>query len=326
VGINELKIQMAESSLRLRPSQRATVDLITALEEFLNASCMGKLPQTLSYNGNPTDPTCIARMRRVLEINPGNPVGVCVRDGISAQTCVAAYNGQQLRGFWGSSSSEDIDPALRVGLSANDTDKLSKIEESLSSVDNKYRSATTDEEKRAYIEDASNLYEQALAISCKVSSLILEPSEKSVSGGEPTEIAQARAKLLQIPPAIRGDYQKEMMNKAEAELAKPGTSSDRKALLTRLLQVIEKPDGAPALEADQTTRVRMVLGRCYQLIDRAVKANPNNPSPVCYREGWYSPQCIQAQLKVRVQRQREELIAQGKNPNSVGTPSIISSF
>jgi hypothetical protein len=64
LGLPEIKVEMAESRLKLNPSPQALNDLVIALEELLNSKCMTKLPQTLTYPGNPSDPICIARMQR----------------------------------------------------------------------------------------------------------------------------------------------------------------------------------------------------------------------------------------------------------------------
>lgn len=47
VGLNELKIEMAETRLKLVKDPKIISDLASALEEYLNTTCMAKLPNPL---------------------------------------------------------------------------------------------------------------------------------------------------------------------------------------------------------------------------------------------------------------------------------------
>jgi hypothetical protein len=324
--LNEIKIEMAESRLRLRHNSRTVSDLVTALEGYLNSWCMPKLLQTLSYPGNPTDPNCITRTARILELNPGNPVGVCVRDGIAAKSCVEAYHNQTVEVFYSGSSREGVDPALRAGLSATDSEKVTKLEEILNDLNRKYQESTTEEDKRAFIKDATLLYEQVLSVACKISSVSFEPDTDAPETSEPSEVAQARERLLQIPPAIRGDYQREMLDKAQKEFTSSDTSKERKEVLGLLLKVIEDPTVALPRKAPAMKRSRMVLSKCFDLIKQASKAVPDLPHTTCHREGWHTPQCVTAIKKWRILKQQEENTVRVK-PGPKPTPqSVITHF
>lgn len=327
VGINELKIQMAESRLKLLPNQKAVSDLVVALEEFLNTSCMGNIQHTLTYAGNPTNPSCISRMQKILEINPGNPVGLCVRDGIGSEGCIEAYKNQKLQYHVQGSSDPETDPVLKVGLSAADTERLTKILETLKGIDDRYQKASEDAEKKKLLDDAALIYDQALSVACKVSALQLKPIENTDKTSEPIEVTQARERLLQVPSALRTDYQREMANKVQKELETPNLSADRQKTLREVLKVIDDPTAVPTQDAAHTVRTRIVLEQCYELIEQAKAASPNLPSPICHQEGWYSPQCILALKRWRILKQQEESGGRGKGtPAPVATSSMISTF
>ena len=327
VGINELKIQMAESRVKLLPNQKAVSDLVVALEEYLNTSCMGNIQHTLMYAGNPTDPSCLARMQKILEINPGNPVGLCVRDGIGSEGCISAYKNQKLEYHVQGSSDPEADPVLKVGLAAADSERLTKILETLKGIDERYRNASDDAEKKKLLDDAALIYDQALSIACKVSALKLTPVDEANKQAEHIEVTQARERLLQVPSAIRSDYQREMANKVQKELETPNLPADRQKVLQEVLKVIENPTALPAQDAAHTVRTRIVLEQCYELIEQAKTASPNLPSPICHQEGWYSPQCILALKRWRILKQQEVSVGRGKGtPAPVATSSMISTF
>jgi hypothetical protein len=315
LGLTEIKVQMAESRLKLNPSPQAINDLIVALEDFLNTTCLAKLPQTLSYSGNPSDPVCIARMQQVLEINPGNPVGLCVRDGITAQSCVDAYQNQQISIFYPSSSLEGLDPALKVGLSAADLTKIAGFEQSLANIDAQYRAAIDDVTKRKLLDDAALVYEQALSVACRISSLKFQPKESSAPSKDHLELEQTKERLLQVPPAIRGDYQRQAAEKVQQELQSGNVSAERRETLQLMLRIIDSPEEPLPQKAQETIRTRVVLAKCYDFMEQAKKAAQDLPSSTCYREGWYSPQCIQALKRWRAVQKQAEAKATPKAPN-----------
>jgi hypothetical protein len=325
VGLNELKIEMAESRLKLSANPKIMSDLVSALEEYLNTTCMAKLPQTLSYAGNPTIPTCITRAQRLLEIHPGNPVAICVQEGIAQKPCIDAYQDQKIWVVY-PSSKEDVDPSLKVGLSAATLDRIGKVQESLKDVNSKYQEAMTPDEKRALLNDAATLYDQILHMACKISAVGLSPEKENQDQVEPPEIAQARAKLLQIPSAIRVDYQREMTANAHKELDDPKTTPERAAQIKELLAVIQNPTGLSPYQTANLKRTRYILATCAETLDMAQRIVPDLPGVTCYRQGWYTPQCTYAMKKWRMQKQQEAAKAKGTAGPTSPKASIISTF
>lgn len=326
MGINEIKIEMAETRLKVNSSLETTIDLMIPLEEYLNTNCLGKLAQSLTYAGNPSDPTCIARMQRILEINPSNPVGLCVRDGITAQSCIEAYQKQSTEVFLGDPDQGTVDPAMKVGLSSNDQSRVAQLQETVRLIDEKYQRAPNDEEKRALIKDAIVHYDQAMSIACRLTSVSLRPQSGETETVEHPEVAKTRARLLQVPPGIRGDYQREMAQQVAGELNASETSKERREILLQMQKVIENPEGPIAVNASNTMRVRYILPLCNDLIKKAEKVTPESPTPTCHRSGWLSPQCISAVKRWRALKQREESLARGENPAKATNQSMISTF
>jgi hypothetical protein len=329
LSVNELKIEMAESSWKIKRSLRNLTELANALEAYLNENCFGDMLKTLSYAGPPTNPDCLARMDRLLDIYPDNPVATCLRDGIEAQSCSDTYRGQSMKQFSPSTSEEDVpDPALRVGLSAQDVQKLRAINETLSNINKDYQTASTDDEKQKHTDDAMHLYDQALSIACKIVALQLEDPAggKTVEEEHPT-IREVREKLLKIPPALRPEYQERMTTEAEEELAKAkGSPSDQKLILKKI-EVIQNPEVDTTPRAAGKLRYRVVLPECYDLVGKSAILVPNLPSPTCHRDGWQSPQCLAAVKKWHAYRnQVAERKRKGQQRVQPTPGSQISSF
>jgi hypothetical protein len=326
IGLNELKIEMSESRLKMSKNPKVLNDLVKALEDYLNTKCMTQLLQTLIYTGNPTDPTCIARMDRLLELNPGNPVATCTRDGIAAKSCIDAYQNQKIYPVAQGSTNENIDSSLRVGLSDATLAKIGKVEETLLGVNRKYQDASTPEEKKALINDAATLYDQAMSMACRPSSIALIPRASDEHLRKPTERTQARERLMQIPAAIRKDYQREMEEKAMKEMGDPATSETRKKELQELIKIIQDPTAGSSIQSQNMDRTRFILAKCANLIDMAISIVPNLPAAVCYREGWHTPQCVVALKRWRALKQHEQVTGKGTAAPTSSTPSMISTF
>lgn len=326
LDINELKITMAENSLKVNPSLRTLSELTSALEQSLNSRCFGDMLRTLSYQGPPQDPACLARIDRLLEVYPNNPVAVCLRDGIEAPSCRSAYQEQHLVAFSGGSSYQD--PALKVGLSENDSKRLGQLSGALQDVDTAFRNAATDEQKLKSLEDGANLYDQILSIACKVAGLRLdEPADRKEDKEDPS-IRDVRERLLKIPPALRGDYQRQLLQQAEEELAKAKNDTTQKKIIIQKINVIQNPDQKKTLSAAGTLRMRVVLSQCKDFIEKFEKILPDAPAPPCYRAGWYSPQCINALRNWRAYHQELSKRVEKSRPKPfTPTPSpLISTF
>lgn len=319
LSVNELKIEMAESSWKIKRSLRNLTELANSLEAYLNENCFGDMLKTLSYAGPPTNPDCLARMDRLLDIYPDNPVATCLRDGIEAQSCGDAYRGQSMKQFSPSTSEEDVpDPALRVGLSAQDVQKLRAINETLGNINKDYQKAAADSEKQQHTDDAMHLYDQALSIACKIVALQLEdPTAGKTVESEHPAIREVREKILKIPPALRPEYQERLTTEAEEALAKAKDSPTEQKMILKKIEVIQNPEVDTTPRTTGKLRYRVVLPECYDLVAKAAILVPNLPSPTCHRDGWQSPQCLVAVKKwhayrnqVAERKRRDQKLAQ----------------
>jgi len=329
LSVSDLKIEMAESSWKIKQTLQTLVELANALEKYLNENCFGDMLRTLSYEGPPTNPDCIARMEQLLDIYPENPVAICLRDGIAAQSCSDAYRGQSMKQFSPSTSLEESpDAALRVGLSAADVDKLRAINETLGNVNKDYQQSSSDNDKQKHMDDAMHLYDQAMSIACKVVAVQLEdPSTGKSPEKEDSAVREIREKLLKIPPTLRADYQNRLMTEAEEELAKAKKDPYKIRLIQQKIAAISNPEVDTRPTAAGKIRYRVVLPDCYELVGKASILVPKLPSATCHRDGWQSPQCMAAvkkwndyRAKIAEQKRRSEKRAQP-------TPgSQISSF
>jgi hypothetical protein len=265
-------------------------------------------------------------MDRLLELNPENPVATCTRDGIAAKSCIDAYQNQKIYPVAQGSTNENIDSSLRVGLSDATLAKIGKVEETLLGVNRKYQDASTPEEKKALINDAATLYDQAMSMACRPSSIALIPRASDEHLRKPTERTQARERLMQIPAAIRKDYQREMEEKAMKEMGDPATSETRKKELQELIKIIQDPTAGSSIQSQNMDRTRFILAKCANLIDMAISIVPNLPAAVCYREGWHTPQCVVALKRWRALKQHEQVTGKGTAAPTSSTPSMISTF
>jgi hypothetical protein len=269
-------------------------------------------------------------MERLLDIYPNNPVATCLRDGIESQSCSDAHREQSMKQFTNASSSfEQIpDPALKVGLSAQDREKLKALNETLANLNSDYQKAATDSDKQKLTDDAMHLYDQALGIACKIVAVDLEePESAKKKEDEDYSVREVREKLLKVPIAMRREYQDKLMTEAEEELAKAKNSERTREIVLKKIAAIQNPDTDQLPTTAGKLRYRVVLPECYELVGKSSVLLPNLPSPTCHRDGWQSPQCLMALKKWRAYRaQVEEIKRRNEKATAPTPPSQISSF
>jgi hypothetical protein len=269
-------------------------------------------------------------MERLFEIYPDNPVALCLRDGITAKSCRNAYQQQKWEQFSDNSSTGKLlDPTLKIGLSARDQKKVKALRETIQNVNRDYQKATSDEDKQQNLDDALQLYDQLLSITCKLTTISLEESiaERMRKYEDPT-ITETRQKLLQIPINLRADYQKKMIEQTELEIARNKADKYRVALLLDKIKAIQNPERSENITARGAVRKRIVLPECYETVQQAGAIIPQFPSPVCHRIGWNSPQCLDGIKQWREYRLEVQKAALARKlKNATPTPNkVISSF
>lgn len=327
LGINELKLQMAESTYKLRPSIKTLSDLISSLEEVINATCLAQLPRTLSFPGKPSDPTCVGYMERLLELYPENPVGLCLRDGIDAPSCADAYKKQAVAVYDPSQHDGGLsDPSLRIGLTRQEDEKLQLLSEALANLNQQYQSTQDAPEKQRLVDQATDIYDQALAISCRITGTTLIQTSETFDPSSDAEIRDIRQKLLPLPQSVREDHQGRMLSQAEEKLKGMKVGSADWKRQQGVIQTIKRPDLEPIPLASSLQRTRLVLATCAQFIQEAAAATQGFPAPTCHKDGWYTPQCIQALKSWRSLKAQRKAVLSG-TPGAPARPtSVISTF
>jgi hypothetical protein len=319
VGVLELRIQMAENSLKFVNNTANLTELISALEDYLNGKCFGDLYKTLDYKGSPTDPTCVGYMDRLLQLNPDNPAATCLRDGISAQSCVDAYLNQKTASYYpGAYDAEVRSPILKSGMSATEVDKLSKLSLTLKEVNSKYQSTQDLDEKTRLMDDALALYDQMLGTACRITAVRFAPRSNTNVSSEDREIREVREKLLKIPAKIRSEHQERMIAEVETRLAAAKNNPTEKARLLALIEAIRSPSGDGTMTVKTRERVRLILPQCKELIAQCLAAFPKAPAPTCHQDGWVTPSCIRAVRQYRTERQQRQVAAQATQRGATG--------
>ena len=130
---------------------------------------------------------------------------------------------------------------------------------------------------------------------------------------------------------MRPDYQRQMREQAEDELARYSGEARGKDELIKLIQVIDSPDDTRAgPEFRNLQRTRIVLPTCFRAIEQAETFLPKFPGSACFGQGFQTPQCVQALRAWREEKERERKAEKAKlalTPGAKPTPAnIIASF
>ena len=256
---------MAAAQYEIRPSFMTRTDLITNLSRAVDAHCMGTLPRDLAYTPNHS-PYCEQLITYTLSIDPQNPDAICARDGIDASTCREAY-----REVATSSSVSYRDSASVMQRFGNDST----------------------------IHDAE--------VSMQVDAILkdLYPA-KSAYATEKNETNRLRLAALYITlldrvcaaPKIapNPDYLKDRtaQDRALQSTGAPAAKEKRFAdMLSRLANTPGRPTPIPAV----ISRTRLMSISCLDHVREALQYIPELPRAICHRDGFFSPNCIDALRK-----------------------------
>jgi hypothetical protein len=239
---------------------------------------------------------------------------------------VSAYQNQRTEPYFGSNSNEDVPSlALKAGMPAADIERLDKLSLTMKDVDKKYRETEETGEKSQLMQDAQKLYDQMLSVACRITATTFVQRKDIKQSVEDPEIKEVREKILKIPLKLRAEYQERMVSQAEERLSKVRDNKTEQDRLIALIAAIKNPEDDSSWSSEKNERVRLILPKCREIMQQCLKAFPDAPSPVCYREGWYTPQCIKALEGYRVALQQKQQPKDG-SATPVSTPSVISKF
>ena len=188
-------------------------------------------------------------------------------------------------------------------------------------------SAAQDDTARwAVLDELLPVYDTMLGIACRVVVLRLREKKNPDISSQQPQYLEVKDKLSRIPSALREEYQENIIQEYEAKLAEAKADKD-KELYRAIIILARDPDAVAPISAANAERVRFVLPECVGIIADTSKIAPLFPSPICHREGWYTPQCITAiKSWYRLKQQRTET-----KPGAKGTPGskknpMISEF
>lgn len=290
-AVETLKLQasLAENGYGIDKSESSALALIVAYERLIGPLCMPALHRTLSHPGAPTDPRCLEYMDKIVALDPENPIVLCARDGIDAQTCRSAFAAQQIETFIpGSSAATWTAGTPRPTDSLNEQLAVSSVESKaqpimsrINLLEYQLRSnrALSAEDREKLVKS----YREGLDLSCRLTKLELR-------GTGPTKPTLNIASAGPLPAA----------SPTQPPLF-PGlaTGTKRKSPFD---EVLEQFGGAPPTPAslpakDGRVRIRKITDRCKDLVNRALRFDRRMALPICYRDGFYSPACIDARRR-----------------------------
>jgi flagellar basal body-associated protein FliL len=314
--MSSLALDLAESLYRIKPSPKSTEAFVQALELFLVERCIPTDTfRTLQPPPPPADPKCMARLRELNEINPGNPIGTCLQAGLGSPACRDAYLAQTTQVYDGSqdTQAELLDPALKSGISARGQSDLSTFRQELERLSEEYSSASSNEEMTRTRRKIYAVYDKMMAITCSVIVTKLVPAAVPTAVAEDPRIKEVREKLSKIPAHLRADYQKQMVEKYEEELSRSEGNADGKKVIVDIIRAIQQPAVEVEVKNIAFQRFRFLLQDCENLLSHVASIEAQLPHPTCYRTGWLSPQCFDA---LTVYNRLKKSLAEAARPPS----------
>ena len=285
--ILDLEYDLIEATYRGNPSETNRAMIVEVMERYINARCMPGLQKDLGWNGMGSgDTRCRRMVDFALEIDPTNPPALCARDGIDSPSCAAAYEGQALQVISttsGKSAPSDLDAILEAKKEKDDPE----IESAYSSALSDFRGdkLQSEEKKNAVYRSL----QAGLSKFCRVS----------------------RTKVLAVPSPTPSVAASKSPATTPTSIVKPID-----AMLAEIAD--RKKTGSPSSLAK---RHRLVSPLCSKWITRANEFDPKHWLAGCYKDGFYSPRCIQARRRDLLEKRKST----GKS-TSVDFNSVIEKF
>ncbi len=278
---------LAENSYAIGKSDQSKLALLVAYERVIGPLCMPGLHRTLTYDGKPGDPRCLEYLGKIEALDPSNAMAICAREGIDAKSCRAAFAGQRVEIFIPGRTTTS--PNTNAGA-AELEEKLStsSIEPQLKVLADRiytleYQSRGTTTPNSAEKENLTKLLNEALGLACRLTKLELK-DPPSRPGERPRDTSPSPAATPTSAPLFpglaTGPKKKNPFDEVLEQFG--GTAAPRETTV------------APA---GGRIRVRKITDRCRSFIDRALKVDRTMAMPICYREGFYTPACVDARRK-----------------------------
>jgi hypothetical protein len=301
---------LAENNYSISKSEAAKLALIGAYERILGPLCMPELHQTLRYSGPPTEPLCNEYLDKISALDNENVMVLCVRDGIDAKSCRGGFSKQIVETFIPNAGTLRSDNRTSPGAELEEKLAVSSVEPKVQAISDRIKSAeyqlrsmrTLSEEERLKLRKNFN---EALFLSCRITRLeFRESGDKDAFPGQKPSSGRGVITSPTPPPLFPAiDDRTKKKNPFDEVLEQFGAQS---------------VDPAPSVPLSSRIRVRKITDRCKNFVERALKFDQRMALPVCYREGFYTPSCIDAKRKEGLTAQKSPDGAD--SPRSTGSP------
>lgn len=294
-----LELEMAESSYALNADLKNKTRLLTIYERIVYTRCMYEMHRTLIYTGLSTDPVCREYIDKIFQLDAGNVVGYCAKEGIDSEKCRHASLNQATATYnikdeekKGTASVDDI-----VALKKD----APKIRDESINLLNRIRTLENSKQKKNNFQERKTAMQRILQLNCNRTRINISGEDKNTVQATPTALSLVPSDL------------------AEDTSASP--TPDKTDPISQLLREnFAKP--TPSVVLDKSYRVYEIPIECDEYIKQAFKIDPNFALAHCYKSGFYSNQCVNA---LRIER-RQSSPGITQNAGSTTAQSGIEPF
>jgi hypothetical protein len=263
---------IARAQYELESSAANATTLRSRLEQLVGALCMPAVHAAGPHAPELNSEECNTVSAELLELQPGNAVALCARDGYGAASCISAYEAQL------------IDSRYQPRGTKRMNRILADFEVQLTNLSEAFKATPSSETLSAlHAHFAPHLQEYCQAIAI----------EYETNAGSASE-SGARRRARQSKNA----------NATSASISTERDDEKLRDLMTSYIteklpeqQQQQQPQDeqelnlAPSQYSD-FVRVRKIPQSCNTLIEQLLAVHPDSSLAWCYRSGWYAPTCI----------------------------------
>jgi hypothetical protein len=292
----EWRAMMAENKFTVHKTRLNKYALIGAYEELINVTCMKDMPVTFMYEGPGNNRECLDLIEKVMLLDDGSPPATCARDGITASSCKIAYTRQVVTSDFQKSTGAGTGRTRTGGSSSSDyVSKYAKDEE-LDTLEKEYRALKGD---AVILRKIKKKYRQILSEECSGTqydvrsreSLLANKAEDDESLKDSEKQEEEKSSSF-APDDIEIIESSVLKRKEESEETELDNLIDRLDAVTGGRRIAEKNTNIP--EEAEVLRVRILKPGCNAFVTRLLRLAPQSSLGICFRDGLYSPSCIDA--------------------------------
>ena len=275
--ILQLQVSMADNSYRLNKNLESKSRLLSVLEKVLYSICLTEVANNLKQSGANKNETCSKYVSQILNLDAGNVVAICVRDGIDSRTCRYASENQKTNTY--DPEREQKDETAQLDDVVTYKKEQQKIQEETDSLYNNYSTLEYSEKNKKNILERKQIISKILSLNCARSRIRLE------------KLTEETQKSIRKKSTSLIDYEPETSESSERKpTAVPVAKDDA---FTELLNKHFKTP-TPTVTIAESFRIYEITSDCNRYLEEAFKLDANLPAAQCYKWGFYSWQCINA--------------------------------